>query len=153
MSILGCGYTRMEYKPVVVKQYTEVQVTSWAEKCWTFFESNSLYPLSNGFVVVTHSLHSLHTCASDEVLVDVLEGEWRQFNIYPFGALASVSSSLSSTLASYPEWAWVWGYFYMWVKPTPDCSFNPTIKSVNKYVFVWWFSPTGRRGSDSSAYW
>ena len=109
----------MEYKPMMVKQYTEVQVTSCAEKRWTFFESNSLYPLSNGFVVVTHSLHSLHTCASDEVLVDVLEGEWRQFNICPpcsdtFGALASVSSSLSSTLASYPgplasypEWAWV----------------------------------------------
>ena len=106
----------MEYKPMMVKQYTEVQVTSCAEKRWTFFESNSLYPLSNGFVVVTHSLHSLHTCASDEVhvhvLVDVLEGDWGQFNIDPpcsgtFGALASVSSSLSSTLASYPELAWV----------------------------------------------
>ena len=40
-------------------QYTEVLVTSWTDRPWTFFESNSLYPLLNGFVAVTPSLRSL----------------------------------------------------------------------------------------------
>jgi len=36
-------------------QYNEWLLTSWSDTHWTFFESNSLYPLSNSFVAVTCS--------------------------------------------------------------------------------------------------